>query len=128
MASPHWTSASPSDHADPFIKFISANPTTFHTVAYFADRLKSHDFVRLSERDDWSSTLKRGGKYFVERNGSSLYAFTIGEQYEVGNGAAVVASHVDALAARVKPIPKLEDKGGYVQLGMFLQRFSLIRD
>lgn len=115
------TPASVSSHAEPFIDFISSNPTTFHTVAHFADRLSSHGFTKLSERDLWSDKLKRGGKYYVERNGSSLLAFVVGDKYEAGNGAAVVATHVDALAARVKPIPKLETKGGYVQLGRSCQ-------
>ena len=105
-------------YAQPFISFISENPTVFHTVAYFATQLESHGFTRLSSRDTWTDKLSRGGKYFVERNGSSLIAFVIGSNYEPGNGASIIASHVDALTARLKPIPKLQAKGGYVQLGV----------
>ena len=73
-------------------------------------------FSKLSERENWK--LKKGGKYFIERNGSSMVAFVVGEKYEPGNGAAMIAGHVDALTAKLKPIPKLENKAGFVQLGV----------
>lgn len=105
-------------YTTPFLDFISGNPTVFHTVAHFAKRLESHGFTKLSERETWTSKLSEGGKYFLERNGSSLVAFVVGDEYKSGNGASIIASHVDALTARLKPIPKLSTKAGYVQLGI----------
>ena len=102
----------------PFLSFISENPTVFHAVAYFAKKLEFYGFARLSERASWTDKLKKGGKYYVERNGSSLIALTVGSDYEAGNGASMVACHVDALAARLKPIPTLSTKAGYTQLGV----------
>ena len=101
-----------------FLDFISTNPTVFHAVAHFAKQLESHSFTKLSERDSWASKLSKGGKYFFERNGSSLVAFVVGNNYESGNGAGIIASHVDALTTRLKPISKLSTKAGYVQLGV----------
>merc|ERR1711881_193188 len=43
---------------------------------------------------------------------------SVGDEYEAGNGAAMLAGHVDALTAKLKPIPKLRTKAGYVQLGV----------
>lgn len=106
----------PEAYAQPFIDFISDNPTVFHAVDNVCKRLESHGFTRLSERDSWN--LSRGGKYFVERNGSSLIAFTVGRDYKAGNGASVIASHIDALTTRLKPIPTLSSKAGYLQLGV----------
>lgn len=74
--------------------------------------------LQLSERDLWNSKLKAGGKYFVERNGSSLIAFSVGKAYKSGNGVAMIAGHVDALAARLKPVSTKKTKAGYVQLGV----------
>lgn len=105
-------------YTQPFLSFITANPTVFHAVASVAKRLESHGFVKLSERDSWSSKLSKGGRYFFERNGSSVIAFVVGEKYKSGNGASVIASHIDALTTRVKPIPTLSTKAGYVQLGV----------
>ena len=105
-------------YTEPFLSFITDNPTVFHAVHHLSDRLRSKGFTELSERQSWYSALGLGGKYFVTRNGSSLIAFEIGNDYRAGNGAAIVASHVDAVTARLKPIPKVADKAGYVQLGV----------
>lgn len=105
-------------YTNPYLSFSSENPTIFHTIAYFSDKLESHGFLRLSERDTWAGKLSVGGKYFVERNGSSLIAFVIGNNYRPGNGASIIASHADVLATRLKPISTLSTKAGYVQLGV----------
>jgi aminopeptidase I len=95
---------------------MTANPTVFHAVDAVAKDLEKDGYKKLSERDAWD--LKTGGKYYVDRNGTSLIAFAIGDRYEAGNGAAIVAGHIDALTAKLKPIPKLRNKAGYVQLGV----------
>lgn len=106
------------DYTKPFLDFINANPTVFHAVAHFSDRLESAGFTKLSERDTWNSKLKHGGKYFVTRNGSSLVAFTIPTGYSPGNGVGIIVGHIDALTAKLKPISKKPDSHGYVQLGV----------
>ena len=105
-------------YTQPFLSFISENPTTFHAVATVCKRLESQGFTVLSERDSWANKLSRGGKYCFTRNGSSVIAFVVGDKYESGNGASVIASHIDALTTRVKPIPTLSAKAGYLQLGV----------
>lgn len=97
---------------------MTANPTVFHAVKAFTTQLSSAGFEQLSERDLWTETLKPGGKYYITRNGSALIAFSIGKDYKAGNGIGIVAGHVDALTARLKPIPKLQTKSGYIQLGI----------
>jgi hypothetical protein len=104
------------DYTKPFCDFLTDNPTVFHTVTAFAKELEDAGYKKISERDSWK--IKKGGKYFVQRNGSSLIAFSVGDDYEVGNGAAMVAGHIDALTTKLKPIPKLNTKAGYVQLGV----------
>lgn len=103
-------------YTKPFCKFLTDNPTIFHVVDAFAADLESHGYKKISERDAWK--IEKGGKYYVERNGSSMIAFSVGDNYEPGNGAAMVAGHVDVLTAKLKPIPKLRTKAGYVQLGV----------
>lgn len=100
----------------PFLKFMTENPTVFHAVDFFSKRLDDSGFTSLSEREIWK--LEAGKSYYVKRNGSSLIAFTIGSEYKSGNGCALVGGHVDALAARLKPVSKLPTKAGYVQLGV----------
>lgn len=106
----------PEKYTKPFTDFMTANPTIFHAVDTVAKDLEKDGYQKLSERDSWE--LKAGGKYYVDRNGTSLIAFAIGDNYEAGNGAAIVAGHIDALTAKLKPIPTLRNKAGYVQLGV----------
>ena len=108
----------PEDYTEPFMSFMSNNPTVFHAVDSVCKRLCSHGFTMLSERDDWTNKISRGGKYLLERNGSSLIAFIVGEDYQPDNGASVIVAHIDALTTRLKPISSLATKAGYVQLGV----------
>ena len=109
-------SVKPEAYTDPFLRFISDNPTVFHAVSHVSKRLEDHNFKKLSEREQW--TIERGSKYYFTRNGSSLIAFTVGKNYKAGNGASIIATHIDALTTRVKPISALSNKSGYVQLGV----------
>ncbi|CAN9204189.1 unnamed protein product [Alternaria alternata] len=106
----------PARYTKPFTDYMTRNPTIFHAVDAVAQDLEKDGYKKLSERDSWE--LKAGGKYYVERNGSSLIAFAIGDKYASGNGAAILAGHIDALTAKLKPISKLRNKSGYVQLGV----------
>ena len=109
---------SPDAYTKPYLQFMTDNPTVFHAVDWVAHRLKSAGYIHLSERDSWITALKPGGKYYTCRNGSAIIAFAVGEDYKPGNGIAIVASHIDALTWKLKPIPKLQTKAGYVQLGV----------
>ena len=64
-----------------------------------------------------TSILEKCGKYWVLRNGSSLLAFHVGADYKSGNGLAMIAGHIDALTARLKPVSAKTTKARYVQLG-----------
>lgn len=112
------TQIRPESYTKPFLSFMSENPTVFHAVEYFSKRLESFGFTKLSEREPWTDELARGGKYYVVRNGSALLAFTIGDDYDAGNGISMIAAHIDALAARLKPISRLPSKAGFTQLGV----------
>lgn len=74
--------------------------------------------MQLPSRDQWVGEITPGGKYYVTRNGSSLIAFTVGKSYTPGSGAAMIAGHIDAVTARLKPVSTKPDRAGYVQLGV----------
>jgi aminopeptidase I len=110
------TKENASRYTKPFCDFLTENPTVFHAVVTLKKDLQDAGFKEISERDAWS--LKAGGRYVVERNGSSLIAFVVGSKYEPGNGAAILAGHIDALTVRLKPVSKVPNKAGYIQLGV----------
>lgn len=112
------TPVKPEDYSKPYLDFMTSNPTIFHAVKAFSQELEQHGYKQLSERSAWTSELRRGGKFYVTRNGSSLISFNIGKDYQSGNGLAIVAGHVDALTAKLKPVSKVPNKAGYEQLGV----------
>ena len=42
----------------------------------------------------------------------------MGRAYRPGNGVAMIAGHIDALTAKLKPVSKKPTKAGYLQLGV----------
>jgi aminopeptidase I len=90
----------PESYTQPFLDFLQDCPTVFHTVKGIGKDFADAGFTKISEQDAWK--LKAGGKYYVERNGSSLIAFVVGKDYEAGNGAAIIAGHIDALTVKGK--------------------------
>jgi aminopeptidase I len=93
-------------YADAFLHFINESPTHYHAVCQITESLASSGFVRLHERRDWSHQIKRGGKYFVTRNGTSVIAFTVGGVYTLPGPIAMVATHVDNIKWVVKPVSR----------------------
>lgn len=108
----------PEAFTKPYTDFMTENPTVFHAVAYFKEKLSKAGYTELPSRDSWVGKLEPGGKYYVTRNGSSVIAFSVGKAYKPGNGVAMIAGHIDALTARVKPVSTKPLNNGYVQLGV----------
>ncbi|KAL2157591.1 hypothetical protein VTH06DRAFT_5970 [Thermothelomyces fergusii] len=108
----------PEAFTKPYLDFMTENPTVFHAVDYFKQKLLKAGYQELSSRDSWIGKVEPGGKYFTTRNGSSIIAFAVGASYKPGNGVAMIAGHIDALTARLKPTSKKPNTHGYVQLGV----------
>ncbi len=80
-------------------------------------RLEKAGFTSIKERDNWSSTLRPGGKYYLTRNGSTIAAFAIGSKWKPGNPIAMVGAHTDSPCLRVKPTSK-KSSVGFMQVGV----------
>lgn len=106
----------PSLYTQPYVQFMTDNPTIFHAVHSLTTRLEKHGYEYLNERSLWD--VKPGGKYYTKRNDSSFIAFAVGKEYKPGNGISIVAGHIDALTAKLKPISKVPNRAGFIQLGV----------
>ncbi|GAA5896785.1 uncharacterized protein JCM6883_007007 [Sporobolomyces salmoneus] len=104
--------------ASNFVSFVNASPTPFHAVHNCVTRLEGAGFARLNERESWGNgKVKRGGKYFVTRNQSSLIAFTVPEGKDTPLGMSIVGAHTDSPRFIVKPVSKRE-KAGFAEVGV----------
>ena len=95
--------------------YIDASPTPFHAVVAASRLLLAQGYTALDERDAWQ--LAPGGRYFVTRNGSSLIAFTLGEEALATSGVRIVGAHTDSPCLKVKPRPEIKSQA-YWQLGI----------
>jgi len=103
--------------ASRLIKFIDSSPSPFHAVKTSVGMLESAGFECLRELDSWMGQIKRGGKYYITRNQSSLFAFVVPPNYQVGDGFNIIGAHSDSPCLRLRPTTKQETKG-YQQVGV----------
>lgn len=87
---------------DALKEYLKNSYTAYHAVENAKAILEEQGFKRLYETDDWA--LCEDGKYYVERDGSSLIAFTIGAMDEFSY--KIVASHTDSPALKIKENPE----------------------
>lgn len=114
----------PPKEARSFIDFINASPSPFHVVHESVQRLEAAGFQRLNERSDWQ--LKRKGKYYFTRNGSSVVAFVVGGQYKTGNGFTLVGAHTDSPCLKVKTLSKIKILHLFVMLIVLYFSFYML--
>ena len=83
--------------------FIKKSPTAYHAVSELEERLLKEGFTKLNENEKWN--LKKGGKYFVQRSGSSIISFKIpAKDYK---GFYMIASHRTLHHSRLRRILRL---------------------
>jgi len=85
-----------------FVNFMNEACSPYHAISAVKTRLAEAEFVEILETDRWN--LQRGGKYFFIRNGTSLIAFVVGNEYCPGNGFTMVGAHTDSPCLRIKPV------------------------
>ena len=100
--------------AQELIEFIHESPTNFHVVINVEKELRRHGFSQLFSGEPWQ--LEQGGKYFVTKNHSSLYAFEVGYGDMAEDGFKLVCAHSDSPTFRIKPNPEMPVAGKYLKL------------
>ena len=100
-----------SETTEKLLKFIDASPSCFHAVKNICVMLEDAGCIRLLENETW--TLEKGKRYFTTRNGSSVLAFSVPENY---NGMQIVSAHSDSPTFRVKSGAEITVEGLYKKL------------
>jgi aspartyl aminopeptidase len=100
-------------HAQNLIDFIYDSPSPYHVIENSKNKLTEQGFSELKLTDKWS--IKKGGKYFVTQNNTSLFAFTIGKQNIEETGFKIVAAHSDSPSFKIKPSPEISVENKYIK-------------
>lgn len=101
------------NHIEKLFELLEKATSQFHAVSATKEELVANGFEELHLKDNWN--LVRGGKYVLEHHGSTIFAFTIGEEFEAADGFRIAAAHGDFPGFRVKANAEME-VGGYRQL------------
>ncbi|MBO7382481.1 MAG: M18 family aminopeptidase [Muribaculaceae bacterium] len=101
------------DYISSLKNFLDCSPCNFWAVATIASQLEEAGFERLNLSDQWA--LHRGGRYYVTKNDSAIFAFVVG-QGDVTDGFKIIAAHSDSPGFRIKPNAEIVGDGGVVKL------------
>ena len=84
--------------------FIEESPNCFHAVANTEKMLEEAGFSKLEEKNKWD--IQKGGKYYVNRNKSSIITLRFRHRAESQKGFHMVAAHSDSPCFKLKEIPE----------------------
>ena len=59
------------------LNFLNSSPSPYHAVDAAKSALLSAGFTQIFESDCWESRVKPAGKYFITRNGTSIIALAV---------------------------------------------------
>ena len=90
------------------LHFISGSPSSYHAVLQGTAMLEKAGFERLDQTAPWE--LKPGGSYYTVPYGSTLFAFTIGEQFDHDPFIRAAAAHTDHPGFHIKPLAEVHEK------------------
>lgn len=96
------------------IGFIEDSPSCFHAVDNLKKMLIEQGFEQLNEQDDYK--IKKGGRYYVTRNDSSILAFVVPEG-EI-KGFHMSAAHSDSPCFKIKENPEMIVEDHYIKLNV----------
>lgn len=98
------------------LDWLDKSTCNFTAVRNMREVLDKSGFKRIEERDEWK--LERGGKYYVIKNGSAIFAFIIGDGDLVENGFRIISAHSDSPCFKLKPNCEMYGDGGVLKLNV----------
>lgn len=81
------------------------------------ERLAAAGFLKIDYRDEWK--LKKGGRYYVDHHDTTLFAFTVGDDWTKSDAPQIriAAAHTDFPCLRIKPSADVAAHG-YAQVNI----------
>ena len=97
------------------IDFLNASPVNFLAVENIASELKKAGYREIDPKVPFGK-INAGDKLFVTKNGSSIYAFNIGQSNLADAGFRMICAHCDSPTFRLKPNSEMLCENGIVKL------------
>lgn len=94
------------------LNFLDDSPVNFLAVNTVVDELRQAGFMPLGPAMHWQ--LNDGGRYYITKNGSAVFAFILGEDPLAGY--KIISAHSDSPGFRIKPNPEMRGEGGTLRI------------
>ncbi|MBD5226378.1 MAG: M18 family aminopeptidase [Bacteroidales bacterium] len=101
------------ENTSDLLKFLNTSPCNFLAVKNLRSRLDALGFRELSMADAWN--IEPGGRYYVVKNHSALFAFVAGLG-RPEDGYKIICAHSDSPGFRVKPDCEMVCSGNVLKL------------
>lgn len=88
----------------------------FCAVKEIERRLKEKGYEEFDPARKWE--VRPGAKFYVKKNGSSIFAFRVGVGMEEAAGFRIVAAHSDSPGFKLKPNPEIYGENGLTFLNV----------
>jgi len=96
--------------------WLDESTCNFMAVAAIERELQSAGFNELRQADKWD--IRRGGKYYIKKNDSAVFAFIIGDGKISREGFRIISAHSDSPCFKIKPNAEIYGEGGVVSLNV----------
>ena len=103
------------EELEDFLSFIKEATSPFHCVEAGIRRLQAAGFTELKQEDYWNA--ENGHGYYVNVNGTSLFAIRLNRKFQYGEGFRMAGAHTDWPCLRIKPRADIRD-GKYHRLNV----------
>ena len=101
---------------DRLFKLMNESTCNFLAVDAMRRLLEEKGFRPLDEGEEWK--IEKGGKYYVVKNGSAIFAFVAGTAPLEEAGLRIVAAHSDSPCFKLKPNCEIKGDGGVISLNV----------
>ena len=98
------------------LKRLDRSTCNFLTVDTIVNELEAAGFRSLRQEDKWQ--ISRGGKYYIKKNDSAVFALIAGEGTIADNGFDIISAHSDSPCFKIKPNAEIYGEGGVVSLNV----------
>lgn len=98
------------------LNWLDQSTCNFLAVATIENELKNAGYVELKMEDSWK--VCRGGKYYIKKNDSAIFAVNLGNGIFEENGARIISAHSDSPCFKIKPNAEIYGDGGVVSLNV----------
>lgn len=95
---------------------LNESTCNFMAVKVMKRELENANFKELKMQDAWD--IAPGGKYYITKNSSAIFAFIVGTESPATNGFRIISAHSDSPCFKIKPNAEIYGDGGVVSLNV----------